>query len=147
MKNIYLDVCSLCRPFDDQSYIRIRLETNALNLIIAKVHNKTYQLLASPVHFREISSITDMTERIQVEILLENEAELIKADLKSVQHRTEELMGKGFGLADAAHVAFAESCGADFISCDDKLVKKCLKNNIKVWAGSPIIFCEKENLK
>jgi predicted nucleic acid-binding protein len=147
VKNIYFDVCSLCRPFDDQSFLRIRLETNAVNLILAKVHSKTFQLMASPVHFYEISSITDLSERIQVEMLLENEAKLVNAELKSVQLRTEELLGKGFGLADAAHVAFAESCGADFISCDDRLVKKCVKNNINVWAGSPIIFCDKENLK
>lgn len=132
MKNIYLDVSSLCRPFDDQSFIRIQMETNALNLILAKVHANTLHLVASPVHFIEISSITDVAERIQIEMLLENEAELIKSDLKSVQHRTEELMEKGFGVADAVHVAFAESYGADFISRDDKLVKKCLKNNIRV---------------
>ncbi|MDF2953368.1 MAG: hypothetical protein OD816_000613 [Thermodesulfobacterium sp.] len=32
-KLIYLDVCALCRPFDDQSYLRIRMETEAINLI------------------------------------------------------------------------------------------------------------------
>jgi len=32
-KLIYPDVCALCRPFDDQSYLRIRMETEAVNLI------------------------------------------------------------------------------------------------------------------
>jgi len=27
-EKVYLDVCTLCRPFDDQSYLRIRLETD-----------------------------------------------------------------------------------------------------------------------
>jgi hypothetical protein len=36
-ETVYLDVCSLCRPFDDQKYSRIRLETEAVNLIFAKV--------------------------------------------------------------------------------------------------------------
>jgi len=35
---IYLDVCTLCRPFDDQSFLRIRLETDAVNLIMSKTH-------------------------------------------------------------------------------------------------------------
>lgn len=52
-----------------------------------------------------------------------------------------------FGVADAAHVAFAEQCGADFISCDDALVKKCLGNGIQVWCGNPVAFCEKEGLR
>lgn len=147
MKRIYLDVCSLCRPFDDQSFIRIRLETDAINLIVAHVHLKVFQLFASPVHFYEISSISDLSERMQIEMLLENEAKLLKGDLMAVQNRTEELIALGFGLADAAHIAFAESSNADFISCDDKLVKKSRQNKIKVWAGTPISFCDKENLK
>ena len=35
---VYLDVCALSRPFDDQSFLRIRLETEAVNLILSKVH-------------------------------------------------------------------------------------------------------------
>jgi predicted nucleic acid-binding protein len=49
--------------------------------------------------------------------------------------------------ADAAHVAFVEIVGAEFISCDDKLVKKCKKYKIKIWCGNPIDFCVKEDLK
>ena len=37
VKSVYLDVCALCRPFDDQSYLRIKMETEAVNLILAKV--------------------------------------------------------------------------------------------------------------
>ena len=32
---VYLDVCALCRPFDDQAHMRIRLETEAVQLILA----------------------------------------------------------------------------------------------------------------
>lgn len=53
----------------------------------------------------------------------------------------------GFGVADAAHLAFSESVKADFISCDDKLLKKCAQIEIDIWTGSPILFCEKEDLK
>jgi len=28
---VYLDVCALCRSFDDQSFLRVRLETEAVN--------------------------------------------------------------------------------------------------------------------
>jgi len=37
--------------------------------------------------------------------------------------------------------------GAQFISCDEKLLKKCLIHKIKVWCGNPVSFCEKEGLK
>ena len=50
MKRIYLDVCSLCRPFDDQNYVRIRIETDSINLILSRVKEKYYELMKSPVH-------------------------------------------------------------------------------------------------
>ena len=147
MKNIYLDVCSLCRPFDDQSFIRIRLETNAVNLIMAYVQKGAFKLVASPVHFNEIAAITDISERIQIEMLLEQDAIQPRTNIALVKERTEDLTKLGFGLADAAHLAFAESYDTDFISCDDKLLKKCSKSKIQIWTGTPIVFCDKERLK
>jgi len=146
-EKVYLDVCTLCRPFDDQSYLRIRLETEAVNLIFSKIRSGLFWLMVSPVHFREIADISELRERIELESLLKNIGRLIEADLRKTKKRTEELMSLGFGVADAAHVAFAEQADALFITCDDKLVKKCLKCDISVWTGSPIAFCEKENLK
>ena len=35
---------------------------------------------------------------------------------KIAKERAEELIGMGFGIADAAHLAFAEQSGANFIS-------------------------------
>jgi predicted nucleic acid-binding protein len=42
-----------------------------------------------------------------------------------------KFVNSGFGIADAAHVAFAEQEDALFISCDDRLIKKCLKKKLK----------------
>ena len=36
----------------------------------------------------------------------------------------DKLASLGFAPADAAHVAFAEAGNAEFITCDDKLLKK-----------------------
>ena len=63
------------------------------------------------------------------------------------RHRAEELFSEGFGVADAAHVAFAEIAGADFVTCDDSLIKKCRRHEIKVWCGNPVAYSEKEGLK
>jgi len=146
-ESVYLDVCTLCRPFDDQSYLRIRLETEAVNLIVSKIRSGEFALMISPVHYREIADISEPKERIELETLLNHIGVMIDADMIASRKRTQDLVSKRFGLADAAHVAFAEQAGASFITCDDKLVKKCLTSDIKVWTGSPIAFCEKENLK
>jgi hypothetical protein len=46
-----------------------------------------------------------------------------------------------------AHVAFAEQAEVSFISCDDRLIRKCMNHKINVWCGNPVAFCEKENLR
>jgi len=146
-KSIYLDVCSLSRPFDDQNIMRIRLETEAVNLILLKVKEGRFKLLVSFAHFREIEVIPDPVERIELQTVLNKLGEPIIGNKLKIRARAEELVQLGFGIADAAHVAFAEYSGAQFISCDDKLVKKCLVNKIKVWCGNPVLFCEKEGLR
>jgi len=80
-------------------------------------------------------------------MILDRLGEPIKADLAATRSRAEKLVRLGFGIADAAHVAFAEQLGAQLITCDDRLVKKCLVHKINVWCGDPVAFCEKEGLR
>ncbi|MGR3295818.1 MAG: hypothetical protein ACUZ8A_06290 [Candidatus Bathyanammoxibius sp.] len=145
--SLYLDVCALSRPFDDQDYLRIKLETEAVNLILSNVKKGGSRLLFSPVHVREIEAIEDTLERTELLAVLEKFGTLLKAGISKTRARAEELLGLGFGVADAAHVAFAEQAGASFVSCDDRLIKKCRKHGVGVWCGSPIAYCEKEELR
>ncbi len=147
MKKIYLDVCSLCRPFDDQDYIRIRLETDAINLILSKVKQGQYKLMKSQVHYIEINSINDDLERIELLEILKKYGSIMKVDIKGVQKRIEELLLYNFEIADASHIAFAEFYKAEFISCDDKLLKKSQKYINSIRCINPLTFCEMENLK
>ena len=146
-KPIYLDVCALSRPFDDQSFLRIRLETESVKLIISKVRQKKYKLLVSPVHIKEIESILDPIERIELFSILTLLGQDVGRNKTVALQRAEGLVKLGFGLADAAHVAYAEQFEASFISSDDRLIKKCFKNKIKIWCGNPVVFCEKEGLR
>ena len=146
-KPIYLDVCALSRPFDDQSFLRIRMETEAVNLILLKARQGSYGLLVSPVHIKEIEAIDDPVERIKLERLLMGLGRLVIVNTAKTRVRAEELIRLGMGVADAAHVAFAEESGAPFISSDDRLIKKCTKIVTSVWCGNPVAFCEKEELR
>ena len=145
--SIYIDVCALCRPYDVQAFLRIRMETDAVNLILANVIRKQYQLIVSPIHFREITDISDPVERVQIQLLLTETGVRPIVDMQAVRQRAEELFNMNFGAADAAHVAFAEYSSAYFISCDDKLIKQCLSRSVSIWCGNPVAFCEMEGLK
>ncbi len=146
-KPIYIDICAISRPFDEQKYLRIRLETDAVNLILSKVRSGDYKLLVSTVHIKEIEAILDNILRIELQTVLNRWGERIKVDMAKTRTRAEELIKLGLGVADAAHVAFAEQAEAQFITCDDRLVRKCMNHKIKVWCGNPVAFCEKEKLK
>ena len=122
-------------------------ETIAVRLILKKVESGRFSMIYSPVHKIEISDISNVSERIDLLLFLEQLGVKHDIDKNSARKRAEELSRQGFGPADAAHLAFAEASKADFISCDDKLIKKCSKISIDVWAGNPVAFCNKEDLK
>lgn len=146
-KNLYLDVCALCRPYDDQSYMRIRMETIAVHLIFSAIERNAYVLAYSTVHMKEIAAISDPVERFELFELLEATAERISSDARDCRNRAEALVSFGLGPADAAHLSHAEAIGADFVTCDDKLCHKCRKLDLKIWTGNPVAFCEKEGLR
>ena len=146
IKRVYLDVCALCRPFDDQDQIRIRLETDAVQLVLSHIREGKIHLVASPAHQVEIAATADAEERIQVETLLEHFAYAIDFDLRQGRERAEELVTQGWGPADAAHIAFAELARADFVTCDDRLLRLTRRSKLHIWSGTPMQYCEKEGL-
>ena len=68
-------------------------------------------------------------------------------NLREARERAQQLSSLKFGVADAAHLAFAEKTADYFISCDDKLLKKCNRFKVSVLAMNPVEFCFKEDLK
>ncbi len=124
-RRVYLDVCTLCRPFDDQTHIRIRLETEAVQLILSHIRLGALTCVVSPVHDIGIDAITDFTERTYLQALLRQIGVAVDVDRATVRARAEYLSDQGVGVADAAHLAFAEAAGADFVTTDDRLVRQC----------------------
>ncbi len=146
-KRLYLDICTFCRPFDDQSQMRIRLETNAYYLILQALQDARYAMVVSPVHFEEANTISDAEERREIGAMLERLGTAAECDVAATRARAEDLHSRKFGIADAAHVAFAEATVDFFISCDDRLVKKCRREKVTVTATSPVEFTIAEDLK
>jgi len=146
-KPIYLDVCALCRPFDDQTQMRVRLETEAVQLILSHVRVNDVRLVVSPVHDVEVAAIPDRTEREYLLSLLNQIGQRISPDLNVVRVRAETFVAQGLGPADAAHLAFAEVATADFVTCDDRLLRQCRRLILDCWCGTPLALCERENLR
>jgi predicted nucleic acid-binding protein len=121
MKRIYLDVCCLNRPFDNQNQERIKLETEAILLILKRFEAGQWQWISSEVVDFEIAQTPDIERRNQVNSLLISVHAFAFLNKKLVK-RGEELQAKGFDGYDALHIACAEHELADvFLTTDDKL--------------------------
>jgi predicted nucleic acid-binding protein len=145
MKILYLDVCTLCRPFDDQQQLRIRMETDALYLIVRHIEAGRYRAAVSPVHYYEVGAIREREERTEIRALLQRiELPLIDYDQNAARARAMAFHTAGMGAADAAHVAFAEQMADFFITCDDNLLKRCRRIGLSVVVTNPIEFVANE---
>jgi predicted nucleic acid-binding protein len=145
-KRVYLDVCALCRPFDDQTQMRIRLETEAVQLILSYVRSGELLLIVSPAHDIEISAMDDAVERERLLSTLNEIGHRAVFDMHRVRRRAEEWTEQGLGPAGAAHLAFAEAAQASFVTCDDRLLRQCRRIQTTLWYGTPIAFCAEEYL-
>ena len=144
---VYLDMCAINRPFDDQEQMRIRMESGAVHLILDHVRTGNLVLAVSNVHILEAAANPDLAKRQHVEYLLQTYGWKISVAPELTKTRAGELFQQGMGVADAAYVAIAEAVESDFVSVDDRLLRQCKRMNTTVWHGTPMAYCEKEGLQ
>jgi len=137
---IYLDVCCLNRPFDDQTQDRIHLEAEAILSILNHSRTAGWNVIGSDAIDYEISKLPDDDKRLMVQILSTIQDAHIKVDA-GIEKRAVELKRVGLKPMDALHVACAEKGKADILlTTDDNLIVKALKNQrtLKVKVKNPL---------
>ena len=140
---IYLDVSCLNRPFDDQTQSRIRLESEAVILILEGIDAGRWEEVSSRMAELEVRAIRDEIRRRRVaELLPEGRMELTGP----VFARARLLVTSGFKAADALHIATAEAHQADvLLTCDDRLLRRGrqLADELNIELANPV-DCLKE---
>lgn len=136
---LYLDNCCFNRPFDDQSQIRIRLESEAKLEIQEEIRAGKVQLIWSYIldYENNKNPYQERKERIKgwkryaIEDM-EESSEVIET--------ARELNEKGFHKIDSLHIACAIIAKCEyFLTTDDQILKRArLLNNIKI--NDPIGF-------
>jgi predicted nucleic acid-binding protein len=144
---IYLDLCCLSRPFDDQEQARIHLESEAVLLTIDKIREENGIFVSSEALEVELENIPDANKQKLIKDLLQGmNSEYMKYTPKIIK-RAKELCEFGIGSMDALHLSCAEMAQVDvFLSTDDKLVKiaKRKKALLKVRVENPIHWLQKQ---
>ena len=121
---IYLDLCAIERPFDDQRQLRIRLETHAILEIIARIEAGTMDLVASSALLVEHRRDEHELRRALTGNVLALASEVVSMDAR-VASRAESYRRMGLKEMDAAHLACAVECCVDFFcTCDDRLLRR-----------------------
>src|SRR6266567_1672501 len=140
---IYLDVCCLNRPFDDQRQDRIRLEAEAVLLILGRCEAGVWQWLSSAVVEEEVNNTPSPERRSRVRNMLSGAPSTIALTAIAVT-RAQELKAMGFRTYDALHLACAEQATVDvFLTTDDRVLRIATRHTAQRrsawrihWSGS-----------
>jgi predicted nucleic acid-binding protein len=129
---LYLDMCCLKRPFDDQTQVRIQLETVAIEAILQLCRTGEQQMMTSDALRFENTRNPNPDRRQFADDLLKLAAEDVPHS-SDLEERAEIWQNVGMGLLDALHLASAEVAEADrFATCDDVLLQKAPRVIAKV---------------
>ena len=132
MSTIYLDVCCLNRPFDDQTQARIHLEAEAVLAILSQCQADQLTWISSDVITLETERTPDLERRRRVGLLATSADRIVRV---GASERERALRFKSWGISafDALHLACAECAGADvFLTTDDALLRKCHAMNAQL---------------
>jgi predicted nucleic acid-binding protein len=134
----------LNRPFDDQTQTRIRLESEAVTMILARIDAGEWEQVSSRMAAIEVAAIPNAIRRRRVLDLLPRGIMELTATVFS---RARELIARGLAAADAVHVAAAESLRVDvFLTCDDRLLRRCerMPSRLRVDVRNPRIWLQEQ---
>lgn len=136
---IYVDNCCFNRPFDNQSGIKVKLETDAKMFVQLSIKAGMIELAWSYIldfeneanPFDEKKSMIEKWKKLAVIDIDENDTILDKAT---------KFANEGLKAKDALHIACAIEAGCKyFLTTDDSILKKMLKQN-EITVINPIDF-------
>lgn len=136
---IYFDMCSLQRPLDTKTQVRVAVEAEAILNVIGLWEIGQLELVASQALLFEARQITLSTRKAYVLEVL-SKANLFLTINEQVEARTQVYIHSGIKPLDALHLAFSVEAQADyFCTCDDRLLKRAKEvNTLQTIVVSPL---------
>lgn len=116
---LYLDICALKRPWDDQGQPRIAAETALIINIVQLTEKGIHEALRSPIHDEENARNSDP---LRAAAIAEWPASipLPTSEPAGLRLRARFLVRAGLGPFDALHLSWAEALGADLLITTDQ---------------------------
>ena len=141
--NVYLDNCCYNRPYDDQSQLRISLETQAKLYIQGLIKEKQISLTASYVlEYENNENPYEMRQKSISDFITSHASIYVDASHhQEMTAKVDEIMATGIKYKDARHVACAIYAKCDYFITTDKRLLKYPGDEIVMV--NPVDFLEK----
>jgi predicted nucleic acid-binding protein len=137
---IYLDTCSLQRPLDSKTQIRIILESESILGVLTLCEAGRVELISSEVLVFEVERTPHVIRKgYALDVLSRARSFIVLSD--QIENRARELTRLPL---DALHLASAEEAQADYLCiCDDKFLNRAKTiQGIKTRIVSPVELIE-----
>ena len=134
---VYLDNCCFNRPFDDQSQLRISLETQAKLYVQALISDEKIDLVVSYMNKYENDNNPFENRKYSISRFLQK-AKYYTVESTEILLKSYEITKAGIKPADALHLASAIISNADFFLTVDDQILKYKTDEIKII--DPIMF-------
>ncbi|MCK9443950.1 MAG: PIN domain-containing protein [Tissierellaceae bacterium] len=149
---LYFDMNIYNRVFDDQTQMRIRFESMAIDILFELVEKKKYELVWSFILEYENSRNPFIERKLNIKSISSLCNKVIEPNDRIKEIAKDIVKKSNTKNKDALHLASAAYGGCKyFITCDDKLIKTVERNkdnltdiikNIQLY--NPIDFLRKE---
>ena len=121
---IYVDMCSLQRPLDDKSQLRVLVEAQAILGVLALCESGKVDLIASEALIFENDANPDAVRRDFTSQTLAKATHFVQTD-EQIQAQAQTFIDAGLKPLDALHLASAIAAKADFLcTSDDRFLKR-----------------------
>lgn len=137
---VYLDMCCYNRPYDDQSQIKVSLETQAKLHIQDLIQKKRLELVASYMLRYECGQNPyEMRRKAIMQFVDTHATAYVGPERKDeIVSMATEIMSTGIKFKDACHVASAVYANCEYFISTDKRLLKYKTDQIKLV--NPIDF-------
>jgi predicted nucleic acid-binding protein len=142
---LYLDNCCFNRPFDDQSTLTIRLETEAKLHIQNAIHAGQYALGWSYILDFE-NAANPLNERRNEIQKWEALADSFAIETPAILAAMKEAVTAGFKALDALHIACAQALECEYFLTVDRGILKKAKAITRTRIMNPIDFVIEQGL-
>ena len=137
---VYLDNCCFNRPYDDQSQLRIQMETQAKLEIQQQIRDEKLELATSYILEAENAMNPYERKRIDIQAFMDKYTKAFISEIqdKAVREQAAKIMETGIRLMDACHIACAMLAQCDVFLSTDKRVLKYQSEAIRIM--NPVMF-------